>query len=235
MWLLALDTSGKTGSIALLKDGELLKELTWLPKDSHTSELPSQIEKILSSSSLSLEKIDAYALTIGPGSFTGLRVALSFVKGLVCLSEKPVLGVSTLEVLAASVEGQEWICPLLDARQNEIYGACYEQKQKSLKLVVGESAYNPEDFLKALQSQKIKTPISFLGAGARVYEKLIRNFFADQAVFLDSSLDTPQASKVGQLAFRQFQEGHFSKGAIDLFPNYLRVSVAQKKKIKNIE
>jgi len=235
MWLLALDTSGKTGSLALLKDGQLKEEINWLPLSSHTSELSLQFEKILSRATLSLKKIDAYALTIGPGSFTGLRVGLAFIKGLACLSEKPVIGVSTLETLAMTDEETEWICPFIDARQNEVYAAVYQRKEKKLEILIPESAYNPEEFLKLLTAKKLTGPISFLGSGARVYAEFIRQNFSNQAVFLDASFDAPQARKVGAIAFGEFQKGHFSKGGIDLFPNYLRVSVAEKKRIKNLE
>ncbi len=235
MWLLALDTSGKTGSLALLKDGQLKEEINWVPASSHTSELPFQFEKILSQATLSIKEIDAYALTIGPGSFTGLRVGLSFIKGIACLSETPVMGVSTLEALAAADEKQEWICPLVDARQSEVYAAVYQRKEKNLEILIPESAYDPKEFLKLLAAQKIKGSLSFLGSGARVYAELIHQHFPNQALFLDPSLDAPQASKVGEIAFQQFQKGNFSKGGIDLLPNYLRLSVAEKKRIKNLE
>src|SRR5215471_7394953 len=111
MYLLALDTSGASGSIAVLQNDRVLSEVTWTGSASHTAELPIQMQKVLEASGLSLPTMEAFALTIGPGSFTGIRVGLSFVKGLALADLKPVMGVSTLRSLARGAAEEGTLCP----------------------------------------------------------------------------------------------------------------------------
>src|SRR5215467_14613571 len=103
MILLAIDTSGMSGSAAILEDQKILSETFWRAQASHSSELPSQVQKICRDTALSMSQVEAFAVTLGPGSFTGLRVGLAFVKGLAFSGRKPVAGISTLEALAFAV------------------------------------------------------------------------------------------------------------------------------------
>src|SRR5262245_35102397 len=111
MILLAIDTSGISGSAALLEDQKILSETSWRAQANHSSELPSQVQKIIREAGLSVPQVEAFAVTLGPGSFTGLRVGLAFVKGLAFSGQKPVAGISTLEALAFSVPEEIPLCP----------------------------------------------------------------------------------------------------------------------------
>src|SRR3989442_13186250 len=99
MIILSIDTSGSSGSAAILKDGQILSETYWPVQSSHTTELPHQIQKVLELSHLKLPEVGGFDVTIGPGSFTGIRVGLAFVKGLALLHKKPVMGISSLLAL----------------------------------------------------------------------------------------------------------------------------------------
>ena len=138
MLILALDTSGPTGSAAILDEENVLSETNWIASSSHTTELPSRVEKILKECGLKISQIEAYGVTIGPGSFTGIRVGLAFVKGLALAGQKPVMGISTLRSLALTVPEDGFISPWLDARREEVYGALFERKKDELKMIVEE-------------------------------------------------------------------------------------------------
>ncbi|MFO1518487.1 MAG: tRNA (adenosine(37)-N6)-threonylcarbamoyltransferase complex dimerization subunit type 1 TsaB [bacterium] len=233
MFLLALDTSGPTGSVAVLKEGALLSEITWEAKSSHTSELPDQVQAVLKKAELDFGRVDGIAVTLGPGSFTGLRIGLAFVKGLAQAEKKPVIGVSTLWALARAVSGEGPIVPLLSAKRDEIYGAAFEPAPAGLSLLLEERAASPEAFLEDLKGciPTLKGPLRFLGSGARYYEKEIRSTFPE-AEFLPVSYDAVQARRVGEIGFEGFKAGRFSRGGVDLVPQYLRASEAELKRKK---
>jgi tRNA threonylcarbamoyladenosine biosynthesis protein TsaB len=229
MILLALDTSGISGSAAILEDQDVLSETSWRAQASHSSELPQRVQKICREADLSIDQVEAFAVTIGPGSFTGLRVGLAFVKGLAFSRQKPVAGVSSLQALAVSADRDGAICPLLDARRDEIYGALFERKKEVLIPLLNGRAQDPQSFLKEVKGvlEKISKPIVFLGSGAHRYHEQIREIIGFNQLILDEKFDSILPSAVGRLGFRLIQQGLFSKGGVDLMPDYLRASEAE--------
>jgi len=135
MITLAIDTSAGTTSVALLEDDSILAELFVNSGRNHAETLLPAIEKLLTSVVIKAEQkmpfsgIDLFAFTIGPGSFTGLRVGASTVKGLAFVLQKPVVGVCTLDALVLNVSDlplkKVTICPVLDAGRGEVYTALY--------------------------------------------------------------------------------------------------------------
>ena len=116
MRLLALDTATETCGIALLVDGGIQAELNFFHGQTHAKHLMSGVEAVLELTGVPLNDIDGFAVTRGPGSFTGLRIGISTVKGLALAMGKPVVGISSLDVLARQADNsQEWICPMIDA------------------------------------------------------------------------------------------------------------------------
>jgi tRNA threonylcarbamoyladenosine biosynthesis protein TsaB len=126
MLLLALDTSTRLSSIALCREDELLGEYTWHAGTNHSVELLENIRRLMIECQLSLPQIEAVAVATGPGSFNGVRVALAAAKALAFSLKKTLVGVSTLEVIAAQ---QPWwpgpVCAVLEAGRSELYAACY--------------------------------------------------------------------------------------------------------------
>jgi len=231
--LLALDTSGPSGSAALLRDDRVLAETVWFAKASHSAELPVQIQKICGEADTPLDRVAAFAVTIGPGSFTGLRVGLSFVKGLALTSARPVAGVSTLAALAFPVREEGALCPLLDARHDEIYGAVFQETQSGLIEILPEKASPPRVFFEdAKKYAKETNPFVFFGSGARRYENEIRGSFGSEARFLDPSRDLVLAANVGRLGRALIERGVAFEGGTDLKPNYLRASEPEIRKGK---
>ena len=126
MLLLALDTSTRQSSVALCTEDELLGEYVWNAGTNHSVELLGHIQRMLADCQLTMKQVDAVAVATGPGSFNGVRVALSTAKALAFALKKPLLGVSTLDILA--LQQQQWrapICAALEAGRGELYAASY--------------------------------------------------------------------------------------------------------------
>ncbi|HCU25588.1 MAG TPA: tRNA (adenosine(37)-N6)-threonylcarbamoyltransferase complex dimerization subunit type 1 TsaB, partial [Deltaproteobacteria bacterium] len=168
MRLLALDTSGPSQSLALFQDGILLKENFERRPCSHSETLLDSIQKILAEAAWALAEIEAFAVTAGPGSFTGLRIGLSTVKGFCAALDKPALAVSTLEALAApQVGAQNSVVACLDARCGAIYLGAYAEREGTLQAILSDRAL-PAAAL-ASELEKIPGPKLLIGSAAQVY------------------------------------------------------------------
>src|SRR5436305_889753 len=135
MLLLALDTSTRQTSVALCSEDGLLGEYTWLVGNNNSVELLDRIQRLMAECDLTMQHLDAIAVATGPGSFNGVRVALSTAKTLAYALKKPLIGMSTLDISAA--QQQHWrgpLCAVLEAGRSELYAACYlfaEQRDSS--------------------------------------------------------------------------------------------------------
>jgi tRNA threonylcarbamoyladenosine biosynthesis protein TsaB len=227
MKIFAIDTSTPSGSIALLEDDQLIAELTTCIQKTHADRLLPSIKTLLDNIGTKPEDIDGFALAIGPGSFTGLRIGLSTIKGLAWSLKKKVVGVSTLEALAMNLPySNKPVCPMLDARKKEVYAAVYKcnvTQGFSLEpiCIMPDTAISPDNLI-----NKIKEPTIFLGDGIKVYGNLIKDMLKDMAVIAPAHLWQIKASSVGLLAWKKFKCGNIdSPESIRL--NYLRPSEAE--------
>jgi len=226
MKVLALETSTRVGSAAILEDEKLLYEIVHGGKESHSRKILPSVRMILEAAGVALEEIDGFAVGIGPGSFTGLRIGLGAVKGLAFSFGRPLIGVSSLEALAMNLRGSPYIlCPMLDARKGEVYAALYRfGRNGHLVRLAKEAVLAPERLLKGMKSEKIV----FLGDGALLYRELIMQTMKNRAIFVQDLLSYPSAASVGLLALGRFKEGRFDDiNALE--PRYLRVSDAETK------
>jgi len=129
MRLLAIETATDHLGVAVVDETRLLASYELLAERPHAIELPQAVTRVVQASRCGLGDIDAVAVDIGPGSFTGLRIGLAFVKALVFRMQRPVVGVSSLDVLAAQLAfSSVAVCPLLDAKQRKVYAALYQAK-----------------------------------------------------------------------------------------------------------
>ena len=243
MKILAIDTSTASGSIALLEDDRLIAELTTCSQKTHAERLLPSIKGLLEGADARIEEIDCFAVTKGPGSFTGLRIGLSTVKGLAWSLHKPVIGVSTLEALAMNIPyADKPICPILDARKKEVYAGIYKFQDASSKMqdinkdfatcnlrlatcIMPDTAISPEALIDCIEESTI-----FLGNGVKIISDLksqIRNP-KSEIIFAPSHLWLIRAVNIGLLAWKKFKEGEIdSPEAVGL--NYLRPSEAELK------
>lgn len=210
------------GSIALVDDEEFIAEVKLNIQIAHSERLIESVDYLLKASLLSIKEIDAFAVSIGPGSFTGLRVGLSTAKGFSYASKKPLVPVPTLDALARTLPFcSHLICPMLDARKNEVYAALYKWEGRQCKKIMPETAINPVDLLK-----EIHAPTLFMGDGTKKHKKIITDALKDNAFFAPPSKMSPSASSVAEIAVEILKEGLLTD-PVALTPFYLRKSEAE--------
>ena len=223
MKILAVDTSTRTGSVALLEDDTMVAELQVSRSETHGKRLMAVIDATLGLAGLGLEACDAFAVTIGPGSFTGLRIGISAVKGLAFATGKPVTGVSTLDALAYQFPWfPDLVCPLLDARKGEVYAALYRcVGRETLEKLSSDCAVRPKKWLAGIQEECL-----FVGDGAVAYKDMIVEIMGRRARFAPFYLHAPRASVVGALGLEQIKRGQ-TADVSKLVPFYIRHSDAE--------
>lgn len=222
MITLCLDTATGPGSIAISRDGQLLAEsLLTAPAKRQSSWLLPELERLVAHCSLTIDQIDLFACSIGPGAFTGVRTGVATIQGLALASDKPCIGISTLALLASNLPyATHPVCPLLDARKNEVYAGLYRCNDLPTPLV-DDCAATPSTFL-----QRLDGPIIFLGDGAQRYRDLIVAALGSKALFAPSSHGIPRASHGIALAETAFLADQSNRPE-QLLPNYLRLSEAE--------
>ncbi|MEY3325019.1 MAG: tRNA ((37)-N6)-threonylcarbamoyltransferase complex dimerization subunit type 1 TsaB [Bacteroidota bacterium] len=168
-FILHIDTAGQTASIAISANDTLLVEKLNTNQFDHASWIHTAIQEAMLEVNLPLEKLDAISVTIGPGSYTGLRVGLSTAKGLCYALEKPLITIPTLQLMASVIEcnTNTWICPMIDARRMEVYYAMYDQALNEIQPAQA-LILNTESFLAELETHKI----IFCGNGMEKFKPL---------------------------------------------------------------
>ena len=219
MKILAVDTSSGSCSVAVIENSNLLAEIIKADGETHSRHLMDMIKKVLELSGLILFDIDGFAVTKGPGSFTGLRIGISSVKGLAAATGKPLAGISTLDALAAQVSPTPYIvCSLIDARKGEVYSSRYRFIDGLIQKVTMEEA-----FLPVKSADGIGEPCLFIGDGASLYRDIIEKKLGNLARFLPPLFNVIRASTVAFMSLKKFE----NKDTVDaaLFaPHYIRKS-----------
>ena len=224
MKILAVDTATRSCSVAVTNDDLLLAESTTLNNQTHSRHLLKIVDDVLCNARLKINELDGFAVTIGPGSFTGLRIGITSIKGLAFSLNKPVVGISSLETLAFQCKQYPYlICPLIDARKQEVYFGRYRCKKGDL---IKEA---PERVASAAEAiQDIREPCVFIGNGAKLYQDFIAAELGEQAHFVAGSQHTIQASAVARLSLPRFKRKETDDVYL-LVPHYIRKSDAELK------
>jgi tRNA threonylcarbamoyladenosine biosynthesis protein TsaB len=180
------------------------------------------VDSVLNRGGIRLDALDGFAVTLGPGSFTGLRIGVSLIKGFVLATEKPFVGINTLEALACTVDApQHPVCPTLDARKSEVYAAIYETRNNSLSEVTSESALSPEALC-----ELIKTPTLFTGTGSERYRDLFKNSLGK--CFLEPEIPPRFSTAAGAALLASSRlDTHKQFDLSQLKINYIRKSEAE--------
>jgi tRNA threonylcarbamoyladenosine biosynthesis protein TsaB len=225
MKVLGIDTSTMSGSIGLIRDERLLSEYILNISITHSERLLGAIDLVLKNACCAIGDLDGFAVSLGPGSFTGVRIGVSTVKGLAYATQKPVVGVSALDVLASQVSPTPYlICPIIDARKAEVYAAFYRYDDKDiLKRISPYNAIGPEELIKRIEERTI-----FIGDGVKTYESLLRNCLPTIATFPPAPLHVPHGSTVAKLGLELLREGNYLDPAT-FVPLYIRPSEAETK------
>lgn len=232
MKILALDTSAKAASAAVCENGKILAETFLNVKTTHSQTILPMCEAMLNTLGLTPGELDGFAVSVGPGSFTGLRIGISAVKGLAFAADKPCVGVSTLDALAQNCADFEGIiCAVMDARCNQVYNALYEASGGTVRKLTEDRALLLADLLEELKS--LKKMVLLVGDGAdlcynRTKEQTIHWRLAAPAARFQ------RASSVALLAETAFAQGK-TQTAGELLPVYLRLPQAQRERLSRGE
>jgi tRNA threonylcarbamoyladenosine biosynthesis protein TsaB len=224
MKILGVDTSTSYGSLGLIEDDKVVAEYVLLRDETHSTRLVPAIQALLKEARLVLDEIDGMAVSLGPGSFTGLRVGLSAVKGLALAAERSVVGVPTLDALASNLPFTPYvICPILDARKGDVYSALYKDGGRGL--VEQLTPYEVLSPLRLLEKIPLEETI-FLGDGVEVYGELIKERLGAKALFAPPHLRFLRGSTVAEIGLQRFKRGE-QDDISSLVPIYVRPSDAE--------
>ncbi len=213
MKLLSVDTSTPYESVALTIDGEIVVERGRLAKRGHGPGLLEDIDAALRAANLTLEDLDAFCTGLGPGSFTGVRIAMATLKGLAFATQKPLYGISTLDVLAAPFENFRPLA-ILDARRGEVYTEGFG---------VSLCCASPE----FVAEQVKEAPGVVVGDGALAYEEIWRKAWPNAVIPTSRAAHWPRAAEMANLLQRRLDNGLEAPALATLEPCYARRSDAE--------
>lgn len=222
MNILAIDTSGPSLGVALLQDGRLAFECIQQNGLTHSDSLMPLVDTALTAGRLGPSMVDCYAVTTGPGSFTGVRIGVETVKALAHATDRPCLGINALEAIACTARLFDGtVCPLRDARAGQVYGAAYRQGVQ----ILPDTAEKIDLFLASVHPMG---RCCFLGDGAAANEAAIRRALGENAV-IPPATDMPlRAANVALLAQERQAQWH---GWQTLMPYYLRAPQAERERL----
>ncbi len=217
MFVLGIETSTKTGSVAAVSDHGVIAQYSLNIEVTHSERLMSTVDRVLKDSGLEMLQFDGFAVAIGPGSFTGLRIGLATVKGLALATGKPVAAVPTLRALAWNTPfAAHPICPMLDARKNEVYAALYTFDGPDLVQTMPEAVIPL-----ARLGDLIAGKTLFTGEASFDYHTIIEEMLGDRALFAPLSAILPSAASVADIGLKMIRNGRHSDPD-SLTPLYIR-------------
>lgn len=222
MRVLGIDSSTPGCSVALLSDDMIVAERVADPRPSYSKYLLQMVDQVLKEGKSRLDDVDRFAVTIGPGSFTGLRIGVSLLKGFVLATEKPFVGINSLEALACTLNSPEHpICTTLDARKSEVYAAFFESQKDGLLPLIEESVLSPEALCK-----KIETPTLFIGNGVERYRETFKESLGTRFMEPETQPRFSTAAGTAILASQQSgHQNHFNLNQLKI--NYIRKPEAE--------
>jgi tRNA threonylcarbamoyladenosine biosynthesis protein TsaB len=228
MKILGIDTATPILALGIIEEEKVLSEIRFNAGQTHAQILLPNIEKILKDSSLQLEDLDGIALSIGPGSFTGLRIGLATAKGVCFASGKPLLSVPTLDGLVYFNRSLPYpLVPVLDAKKNEVYSAVYNSREGVLERISDYWVLSAEKLV-----AKIPEEVIFLGLGLEVFQDRLKELCGEKAHFLEGERNLPSGSAIAFLGLEKFKRSEF-EDLEKAEPLYLRSSEAELK-FKNV-
>ena len=231
--ILAIDSSGLVASAAVICGDELIAEYTVNYKKTHSQTLLPMLEEIKKMTDLDLDSIDAIAVAAGPGSFTGLRIGSATAKGLGLALNKPLIGVPTVDGLAYNLYGTEnYICPIMDARRNQVYTGIYRVSGNRLECLLEQSAVDILEIVEKIN--EYSENVVFLGDGVPVHRAVLEERITVPYQFAPLHLNRQSAAAVAALGVVYMAEGRM-EDAKDHKPVYLRKSQAERERAKRLQ
>ena len=226
MLILGIDASAKTASVGIMDNERMIVNFTLNHKRTHSEKLLEMIDMALNIAKCDISDIDAFAVCKGPGSFTGLRIGLSTVKGLCHALNKPCFLTSTLSMLYENVKGAfddgALYVPVMDARRNEVYTAIFKDGEK----ILPDSAMPIFELMEIIDKTDADGKVVFVGDGVSPNLDIIKDHFKDRVAFADECHNYGSGYSVITSALKENEEVSYDK----IQPSYLRVSQAERMK-----
>ncbi len=225
MNILAVDTSALTATVAVFKNGVSVFENNITNALTHSETLMPMIDYALKSVKLTPSDIDLFAVSNGPGSFTGIRIGVSAIKALAYAVDKPVIGINTLYALASNLSCVENmpVCPIMDARRGQVYNALYSFSDGVAKTIEAPRALSIDELC-----TQLNTPVMFVGDGVDVYKEKIVELCGDNAYFAPPHMRNQKAASVAYAANLADAKDYLSPEALEVI--YLRKSQAERER-----
>ena len=221
MRILGIETATNVCSVCVMENSQLIAEYTTNITKTHSQRLMPMIEHVLANVELSPKDIEAIAVSVGPGSFTGLRIGIASAKGLALSLKKPIIGIPTLEGMALNIPAPDSIiCPVIDARKGEIYSALYRNETResgkcTMEKLTGYLVMPLEELLKKINEKTIFT------GEILPFRDRIKMVLGSKAVFAPSPLNIPRASNIAFLGYIKKAAG-IETGTSKIQPLYVR-------------
>jgi tRNA threonylcarbamoyladenosine biosynthesis protein TsaB len=230
MKILAIETSTMLGGIAVMDDlSGLIAEVRLNVKSTHSERLMTEIDHVLRQAGLKVSDIDVFAIAIGPGSFTGLRIGLSTVKGFSYATGKPIVSVPTLEAFAWNFPYcRHPVCTMLDARKKEVYSALFKWEDGGFIRLIDEVSIRIKRVLEDIKLSSDKKVV-FTGEGAILYKDKIIEVMGEKAIFASPEKIVPSPANVASIGIKKAIKEEFSE-PVSLVPFYIRRSEAELKR-----
>jgi tRNA threonylcarbamoyladenosine biosynthesis protein TsaB len=222
MKILSVDTSTPTCTVGVVNGDRLLAESVDSSGQTHARHLMGMIDNTITVSGIPIQEIDGFAVITGPGTFTGLRIGISTIKGLAFALFRPVVGITSLAALAAQADlPTKFVCPVMDARRSEVYYGLYVSEQGELTQVGRHRVAPPSELVKS-----VRESCQFIGNGARLYQETFEAALGPLSQFSKTCWDTIHAETIARLALKQFQRNE-AQNLQALSPYYIRRSDAE--------
>lgn len=229
MKILALDSSAKAASVAIVEDKFIIGEFFINTTLTHSQTLVPMIDNLLENTKCSLDEIDAFAVSAGPGSFTGIRIGISVIKGMAMALNKPCFGVSTLESLAYNLLGNNIIVSsCMDARCNQVYNAIFNINGDHVERLTPDRAISIDELGNDLK--KYSSNIKIVGDGSDLCYNRLNSILSN----LCTAPEALKYSKASSIALYAFDNPNSSLSASELLPQYLRLPQAQRELKKRL-
>lgn len=223
--ILALDSTAEVSTVAVCQGDRLLSEITVNTGNTHSATLLPAVEQALKMAEITVNDIDLFACSTGPGSFTGVRIGVATVKGIAYGKNKPCVSVSTLEALAYNLSGFDgMICPVMNARRSQVYNALFECESGRIRRLCPDRAISISELDTELSGEE--KPIYLCGDG---YNITSDGFKATKTEFVPVRYRYQSAYSVAQIAVKKYENGETVSDA-ELVPIYLRPSQAERER-----
>lgn len=221
IWL-GIDTSNTPLSVAIVQDGNILVEYNSGLAINHSLRAMPMIEEVCEKAGILPTAIDAVAVAEGPGSYTGVRIGVTIAKTLAWTLGKPLIGVSSLQVLAANaMYFTGLICPIIDARRSNVYAAVYRYDAGNWIAVVQDGHYSIEELIRILKEHE--SPVLFIGKDAVLHEEVLKEELEARASLASTQFNLPRAATLIELARQTNKEEEVHT----FVPQYRRIAEAE--------